>query len=74
MIKEGQLIKLNDNKEYIVVKIVNAHSFNYVYLVTNEEPMKFIVGTYKIVNNSVEIKEIKDNTELEYALTLLQSN
>ncbi len=71
MLKEGQIIKLNNNTEYIVVKIINAHSFNYVYLITKEKPIEFLIGTEKMVNGSLEINEIKDNTELEYALTLL---
>lgn len=74
MIKEGQIIKLNDDKEYIVIKKISAHSFNYVYLITNDKPLEVLIATEKTVNGSLELDEIKDNKELDYALTLLSSN
>ena len=74
MLKEGQIVKLSNNKEYIVIKKINAHNFNYVCLITNDIPLEFFVGTEKMVNGSIEIDEIKDNTELDYVLSLLKSN
>ena len=70
MIQEGPIVKLNDGNEYIGVRKINAHSFNYVYLITNDKPIEFLVVTEK---NDNTLEEIKDNNELDYALTLLTS-
>ena len=71
MLEEGQIIKLSDGKEYAVVRKINAHSFNYVYLATSDDPLNILVGTINDVNGSLEFNEIKDNVELDYALALL---
>ena len=73
MLSEGQIVKLNNDKEYIVIKKVSAHNFNYVYLITNDKPIEFMIATEKLVNGSLELDEIKDNTELDYALFMLRS-
>ncbi len=73
MLMEGQIVKLNNNKEYIVIKKINAHSFNYVYLITSDKPIEFLVATAKVDNGKTILEEIKDNNELDYALTILKS-
>ena len=73
MVKEAQIIRLSDDKEYIVIKKINAHSFNYLYLITVAKPFEFLKKKKKLINGVLEIDEIKDNTELDYALYLLKS-
>ncbi len=73
MLKEGQIVKLNNDKEYVVIKMINAHSFNYVYLITSDKPIEFLVATAKVDNGKTILEEIKDNNELDYALTILKS-
>ncbi len=73
MLMEGQIVKLNNNKEYIVIKKINAHSFNYVYLISSDKPIEFLVATEKVDNGKTILEEIKDNNELDYALTILKS-
>ena len=73
MLKEGQIVKLSDNKEYIVIKKINAHSFNYVCFITSDTPLEILIGTEKMVDGTLEIDEVKDNTELDYVLSLLKS-
>lgn len=70
MLKEGQIIELSSNSEYIVMKVVSLHSFNYVYLVNTAEPHNILIGTLKF-DNSLFFEEIKDNAELEYILDVL---
>ena len=41
MIKVGQVIKLDDNKEYMVLNKINLHNINYVYLVTIKNQQKY---------------------------------
>ena len=73
MLKEGQIVKLNNDKEYIIIKKINAHSFNYVYLITSDKPIEFLVATEKLDDGKTTLEEIKDNNELDYALTILKS-
>ena len=69
MIKEGQVITLDDNKDYIVLKKLNLHSVNYVYLVTIEKPTEILIVTEKQENGKMILEEIKDNDELDYILS-----
>ena len=69
MIKVGQIIKLDDNKVYIVADKINVHNINYLYLVTNSKPIEILIATEKIENGKLVLKEIKDNDELEYVLS-----
>lgn len=69
MIEVGQIIKLDDNKVYIVADKINVHNINYLYLVTNSKPIEILIATEKIENGKLVLKEIKDNDELEYVLS-----
>lgn len=69
MINIGQVIKLDDNKEYIVLNKMNLHNINYVYLVTIEKPTEILIATEKEENGNLMLEEIKDNDELDYILS-----
>ena len=69
MINIGQVIKLDDNKEYIVLNKMNLHNINYVYLVTIEKPTEILIVTEKEENGNLMLEEIKDNDELDYILS-----
>ena len=69
MINIGQVIKLDDNKEYIVLNKINLHNINYIYLVTIEKPTEILIATEKQENGNMILEEIKDNDELDYILS-----
>lgn len=69
MIQVGEIVKLSDNKEYIVVNRMSLHNVNYVYLVTNSKPLEIVIATEKIVNGDIVLDEVKDNSELDYVLS-----
>lgn len=69
MINIGQVVKLDDNKEYIVLNKMNLHNINYIYLVTIEKPTEILIATEKVENDNVMLEEIKDNDELDYVLS-----
>lgn len=71
MLEQGQIIKLNDNKEYIVVNKMTLHSISYVYLITTTKPLEILVATEKVVNGKISLEEVKDNNELDYVLSKL---
>ncbi len=68
MLEEGQLLVLNDNKEYMIVGNLKLHNINYVYLLTTSKPLEALVVTAKEKDGQIVFDEIKDNEELEYVL------
>ncbi len=74
MIKVGQVIKLDDNKEYMVLNKINLHNINYVYLVTITKPTEILVATIANHDGDISLEEIKDNDELDYILSQLVLN
>ncbi len=69
MLEKGQIIKLDDNKEYMVVDIIELHSIKYVYLVTTIKPIDILIATVKSENGNISLDEVKDNNELDYVLS-----
>lgn len=69
MLKAGQIVKLSDNKEYMVINRMDIHSINYVYLMTTSKPLEIVIATEKEKDGKVILKEIKDNDELDYVLS-----
>lgn len=70
----GNIVKLDDNKEYIVVDKLNFHSVNYVYLVTNSKPLEIMIAVLKEENGKITLEEVKDNNELDYVLSQFALN
>ncbi len=69
MVQVGEIVKLSDNKEYIVINRMDLHNISYVYLITNSKPLEILIATEKIVNGDIVLDEIKDNNELDYVLS-----
>ena len=74
MINIGQVITLDDNKEYMVLNKMNLHNINYVYLVTMNKPIEILVATEVNQDGEISLEEIKDNDELDYVLSQLVLN
>lgn len=74
MINVGQVITLDDNKEYMVLNKMNLHNINYVYLVTINKPTEILITTEVHVDGNITLEEIKDNDELDYILSQLVLN
>ena len=69
MLEVGEIIKIKDNKEYIVINILNLHNVRYVFLISNFKPLDIVIATEKIKGEDIVIEEIKDNNELDYVLS-----
>ena len=69
MINVGNLINLNDGKQYIVVNKMTLHNINYVYLMTSSKPVEIVIATEVNKNGEYKLEEIKDNDELDYILS-----
>lgn len=69
MLEEGKIVKLGDDKEYIIINRVNLHNINYLFLITNSKPIEMLIVTEKNIDGEVVLEEIKDNDELDYVLS-----
>ena len=62
-IEEGQIIALDDNKEYLVLKKVDSNNTTYVYLVTTQQPIEVQFMKESVSDDSVTLLPL-DNSEL----------
>ena len=69
MLEVGEIVKLDNDKEYIVVNIMNLHNIRYVFLISNFKPLDIVIATEKIKDEDIVLEEVKDNTELDYILS-----
>lgn len=65
----GQVVKLDNDKEYMILNKMNLHNINYVYLITMTKPTEMLVVTETNQNGEIVLEEIKDNDELDYILS-----
>ena len=65
----GQVIKLSDDKDYMVLNKMNLHNINYLYLITINKPTEMLIVTESNNNGEIILDEIKDNDELDYVLS-----
>ena len=65
----GDLIKLDNDKEYIIINKMALHNTEYIFAITNSKPLEIIIGTEKNINGQTVFQEIKDNNELDYVLS-----
>ena len=69
MLEIGEIVKLNEDKEYIVINTMNLHNIRYVFLISNSKPLDIVIATEKIKGEELVLEEIKDNNELDYILS-----
>ena len=65
----GQVIRLNDDKDYMILNKMNLHNINYLYLITINKPTEMLIVTESNNNGEIVLDEIKDNDELDYVLS-----
>ncbi|MBQ2947265.1 MAG: hypothetical protein IJE04_05445 [Bacilli bacterium] len=69
MLEIGEIVKLSNDKEYIVINAMNLHHIRYVFLISNFKPLDIVIGTEKIIDEDIVVEEVKDNNELDYVLS-----
>ena len=69
MLAVGEIVKLSNDKEYIVVNTMSLHNIRYVFLISNFKPLDIVIGTEKIIDEDIVVEEVKDNNELDYVLS-----
>lgn len=63
---DGEIIELDDNKEYIVLKQEKYNNINYVYLITSSKPIE--VMFVKQIDDELEL--VVDEKELKEVMNL----
>lgn len=71
-LKIGNVIELEENRDYVITAITKKNNYNYLYLVTIEEP--YIVKFAKeIINgNTIDLEIVYLKEEKEELLKLFQ--
>ena len=69
MLEVGEIVKLDNDKEYIVVNTISLHNLRYVFLISNFKPLDIVIATEKIKDENIVLEEIKNNDELDYILS-----
>ena len=69
MLEAGEIVKLDNGKEYIIVNIMPLHNVRYVFLISNFKPLEIVVANEKIKGEDIVLEEVKDNNELDYVLS-----
>lgn len=65
----GQLVKLDDNKEYVVLDKMILHTITYIILISTSKSKEMLVVTESNEDGKIILEEIKDNDEFDYVLS-----
>jgi hypothetical protein len=71
-IEEGQIIELEDNKEYVVLKTLEYNNETYVYLITSSKPIEVLFRKEQIINDEIILEPI-DDSELANIIPLFEN-
>ena len=71
-IEEGQLVTLDDNKEYMVLKALEYNNTRYIYLMTSSKPIEVSFVKEEIIDNDLTLVPISD-TELVEIIPLFEN-
>lgn len=69
-INDGQIITLDDKKDYVVLKQVVYNNTNYIYLITASKPVEVMF----VKQDADELTLVVDDNELKEVINLLNSN
>lgn len=66
----GEIITLDNNKEYICFSKINDNGIDYVYLMSNFKPIEIKFAIERIINQEVELEIINDSKQKQYVYNL----
>ena len=65
-LENGEIITLDDNKDYIVLKQLIDNNINYIYLVTAQKPVEVLIAKVDGLN----LNPITNDEELQKVINL----
>lgn len=71
-IETGEIITLDNNKEYICCSTINDNGNYYLYLISNFKPLEVVFAKQLIEDDSSYVTIINKKEEKEYVLKLFQ--
>lgn len=69
MLDVGEIVKLDNNKEYIVINTISLRNTRYVFLISNFKPLDIVIAIEKIKDEDIVLEEVKTPEELDYILS-----
>lgn len=72
-IETGEIITLDNNKEYICFSTLNHEGKDYVYLMSNFKPLEIKFGEQILEDGEITIRIINEQKEKEEVLSLFQN-
>ena len=60
---EGEIIVLNNNKEYICITTINQNNKNYLLLMSNFKPLEIKFAEQYTKDNNIEVRIINNQAE-----------
>ena len=72
MIEQGELITLDNHKEYICFQVMKADGETYLYLLSNFKPLEIRFARVISLGDSMELEIINDQKQKQKLLTLFQ--
>lgn len=70
-LEEGEIIELDDHKDYLVLKKISFNNNDYVFLVTIEKPTKMTIRKEMLKLDQIILEELSNN-ELNLILPLMK--
>lgn len=71
MLKQGEILTLNDNKKYVVVSTAELNAKHYVYLIDQDDYTNTLICEYDLENG---LEEVTDSNLVEQLMIYLKDN
>lgn len=71
MLKQGEILTLNDNRKYVVVSTAELNMKNYVYLIEQDDYTNTLICEYDLENG---LEEITDANLVEQLMIYFKDN
>lgn len=72
-LEENQIITLDNNNEYLIVKKEQYNNINYFFLMSNNKPISMMFVKEGVIDGKVNLIPISDN-ELNMVMNLFIKN
>ena len=71
-LEDGQIVTLDNNKDYIIVKQVEFESETYMYLITAKKPIEVMIVKAQYINDKTILSIVDSEEELEKIINLFE--
>ena len=72
-LENEQIVTLDNNKEYIVIKQVELDGKTYAYLITTTKPIEILIVNVQYINEEIILTIVDSKDELEKIINLFEN-